>query len=257
VLYLVAFNFFENSSLCIPVFASSQQSDAQQSSMSHSHIVKHAQRGSRQVHHNRERFNPYKYKDDDQKLHSSILDTMTSMCCKRCCDIIQWKVDFGKYTHLERPRKCNGCGEKSVAIAYHHICQICAKKAMVCAKCQHPPKFDLKPDGTAQELPNSGDSDSQCSEEETAAGKGPRCPSTILQYAFVNELDSDEEFQPLRGLDIRRLKQYKRRVQAMQEREERNNLRERERRTILRKQKKALGEDVDSAAMGLDSDEEI
>lgn len=224
--------------------------------MSHSHVVKHAKSGSRQTHMNREKFNPYRHKDENQRLDQSILDTMTSFCCKRCCDIIQWKVDFGKYICLDRPRKCNLCSEKRVAIAYHHICQECAKENIRCAKCQKPPpRFDVA-GGEAQ----SRDDDVTESDEETnrqAEGNpaGASSESVLAQYLFVNELDSDEEFHSLRGLDIRRLKQYKKRLTALREKEERDQLRERERRTVLRKLKKE-GKDANEGAE-IDSDEEL
>jgi hypothetical protein len=222
--------------------------------MSHSHTIKHNKPGARQVHHNREKFNPYRHKDENDKVHVSVLDTMTSLCCKRCCDIIQWKVDFGKYLHLERPRRCNGCSEKTVAISYHHICQECAKKAIVCAKCQKPPKFEMM---AAEAEKRVEDSDSE-SEEQDEGGEAVKksLPESLLKYTFVDEVVSDEEFAAYRGLDVRRLVQYKRRVQAMLEREKRGNLRERERRTVLRKLKKAEGGDA-GEEVDFDSDEEM
>lgn len=218
--------------------------------MSHSHVVKHAKAGSRQTHMNREKFNPYRHKDENQRLDSSILDTMTSLCCKRCCDIIQWKADFGKYQHMDRPKRCNVCGEKKVAIAYHRVCQQCAKDAILCAKCQKRPKLD----GSAEEgKPDDSDNDS---DEPRKAAAAPPDDHALAKYLFVNELDSDEEFHPYRGIDIRRLKQYKKRMTAMREKMERDQLRERERRTILRnlkKQQKDGGDNGDD----IDSDEEM
>jgi hypothetical protein len=222
--------------------------------MSHSHTIKHNKPGARQVHHNREKFNPYRHKDENDKVHVSVLDTMTSLCCKRCCDIIQWKVDFGKYLHLERPRRCNGCSEKTVAISYHHICQECAKKAIVCAKCQKPPKFEMMASEAGKRVEDSDEE----SEEQEEGGEAVKksLPESLLKYTFVDEVVSDEEFAAYRGLDVRRLVQYKRRVQAMLEREKRGNLRERERRTVLRKLKKAEGGDV-GEEVDFDSDEEM
>lgn len=230
--------------------------------MSHSHTIKHNKPGARQVHHNREKFNPYRHKDENQRVHVSVLDTMTSLCCKRCCDIIQWKVDFGKYLHLERPRRCNGCSEKTVAISYHRICQECAKKAIVCAKCQKPPKFEsgAQENSNAHVEQSDEDIDSDEEEREEGADGAPRnkpIPESLLKYNFVDEVNSDEEFAAYRGLDIRRLTQYKKKVQAMLEKEQRGKLRERERRTVLRKLKKAGGGDEDAGEVDFDSDEEM
>jgi len=56
--------------------------------------------------------------------------------CSHCHDIIEWKKKYRKYKPLTVPRRCTGCGEKTVRRAYHTLCDSCAKKRNVCAKCQ-------------------------------------------------------------------------------------------------------------------------
>jgi hypothetical protein len=165
---------------------------------------------------------------------------MSSLCCKRCCDILQWKVDFGKYEPLELPRKCNSCREKSVVIAYHHICQPCALERAVCAKCQKKPSFDDgstnagggDPEGTPEEARSVGSDDTH-----SAAVTGK--PHVLARFTFVNDIDSDEEFHRLRGLDVRRLKSHKKRLAMMEQKDVTDGLRERERRSVLRQTRKA------------------
>lgn len=55
--------------------------------------------------------------------------------CKRCKDIIEWKIKYKKYKPLTAPRKCVGCDEKAVKHAYHLLCGKCASQKNVCAKC--------------------------------------------------------------------------------------------------------------------------
>ncbi|KAM3966703.1 uncharacterized protein C9orf85 homolog [Aphomia sociella] len=58
--------------------------------------------------------------------------------CKRCKDILEWKIKFKKYKPLTAPRKCVGCEQKSIKYAYHLLCTNCASEKTVCAKCCKP-----------------------------------------------------------------------------------------------------------------------
>eukprot|EP00941_MAST-03F_sp_MAST-3F-sp1_P000372 g372.t1 len=62
----------------------------------------------------------------------------TLHCCPSCTKQINWRVKFRKYKPLKQPRRCNECdgkGSKGVLSAYHTVCQKCAKKKKICAKC--------------------------------------------------------------------------------------------------------------------------
>ncbi|XP_059049205.1 uncharacterized protein C9orf85 homolog [Achroia grisella] len=58
--------------------------------------------------------------------------------CKRCKDILEWKIKFKKYKPLSAARKCVGCEQKTVKYAYHLLCDNCATEKGVCAKCCKP-----------------------------------------------------------------------------------------------------------------------
>lgn len=215
--------------------------------MSHHNINSNRHKGARQTHMNKLKFDPNRHKDDHDKIDKSFYDVMTSLCCRRCCDQLQWKVDYGKFIPLERPRKCNLCSQKTVAIAYHHICQECAKDHARCAKCQKCPTNKL-----VAGVEQSSDEDEIPIEERKDYD-----PEHVLnKYAFIDEPVEDEEFAHLQGLDIRRLVNHKRRVAILREKESRANMRERERRSHIRAQKKA-NEGVDTLDSAEDSDEEI
>ncbi|KAI6660673.1 hypothetical protein LOD99_10353 [Oopsacas minuta] len=66
----------------------------------------------------------------------SIKDTEVTGLCKRCTEIIQWKIKYGKYKALSVPKKCLNCGMKSVTRAYFTICKECADDKGCCGKCQ-------------------------------------------------------------------------------------------------------------------------
>ncbi|XP_010875176.1 uncharacterized protein C9orf85 homolog [Esox lucius] len=55
--------------------------------------------------------------------------------CKRCKDVIEWKVKYNKYKSLTQPRTCVKCSQKTVKDAYHVICKPCALMLELCAKC--------------------------------------------------------------------------------------------------------------------------
>lgn len=55
--------------------------------------------------------------------------------CKRCKDIIEWKIKYKKYKPLLAPRKCVTCAQKTVKHAYHMLCAQCARDKHICAKC--------------------------------------------------------------------------------------------------------------------------
>eukprot|EP00758_Cryptobia_borreli_P004700 Tbor_TRINITY_DN4529_c0_g1::TRINITY_DN4529_c0_g1_i1::g.15708::m.15708 len=232
--------------------------------MSH-HNVPRFQKGSRQTHMNRTKFEPNRYKDSYEQLDKSFLEVMTSLCCRKCCDQIQWKVDYGKYTPLERPKKCNICNQKTIAIAYHHICQECSKVSGECAKCQKLPGDRGKPgqsvegkggtDLTASSaLQTVQEEDSNSDTEEMINRKRITDNHVLAKYMFVDDPVEDEEFKHLQGLDIRRLVEHKRRVLYRKEKDDRQYMKERQRRTLIRQDKKNREADGDE---GEDSDEVI
>lgn len=56
--------------------------------------------------------------------------------CGHCLEIISWKKRINKYKPLTQPKKCVDCFQRTVKDAYHVLCNECAKKKKVCAKCQ-------------------------------------------------------------------------------------------------------------------------
>lgn len=65
--------------------------------------------------------------------------------CKRCKDILDWKIKYKKYKPLTAPRKCTGCEQKSIKHAYHMLCNQCAKERSVCPKCCKSAQVCTKP----------------------------------------------------------------------------------------------------------------
>ena len=201
--------------------------------MSRKNVNTAGQKGPRQIHMNRTKYDPNKYRDSHEQLDQSWIDVMSSLCCRRCCDQLQWKVDYGKYTPLELPKKCNSCNKKTIAIAFHHMCQECSRATAKCAKCQK----QFGPIGIAlaeeKRLSNPNAIIEEGSEDEVS-----RDDPSFAKYAFVDAPITDEEFKYLQGLDIRRLVIRKTKQRALDEKEARNNLRERERRTVERVERK-------------------
>ncbi|CAO3657814.1 unnamed protein product [Umbelopsis ramanniana] len=55
--------------------------------------------------------------------------------CDKCTEVILWRKKYKKYKPLTAPKKCVSCQQKSIKEAYHVLCDDCACKRKVCAKC--------------------------------------------------------------------------------------------------------------------------
>ncbi|XP_067008951.1 uncharacterized protein C9orf85 homolog [Anabrus simplex] len=55
--------------------------------------------------------------------------------CRKCANILEWKIKYKKYKPLKVPRKCTKCEQKCVKSAYHIMCLPCSKMIGVCPKC--------------------------------------------------------------------------------------------------------------------------
>ncbi len=214
------------------------------------------------MHLNREKFNPGRH--IEIKLSPELLLRKGSLCCRRCCLLIQWKVDYGKFQPLKQPRSCNLCKEKNVLLPFHKICQECAQELALCAKCQKNPIKEKEKLLARAQREHGGDSEdesddgSEVDADEAAAeaaqnGAGldangkkiiPKCCEGIYE-----EFEPDEEFRPLMGLNVAVLKRDKYRLQQTQEAFERDQLRERERRTVLRKMERAGKDGAEGGAL--------
>ncbi len=59
----------------------------------------------------------------------------TAGCCPKCTQIIEWRRKYRKYKPLTKPRKCTGCSQLTLRLAYHSLCVDCVGERTVCAKC--------------------------------------------------------------------------------------------------------------------------
>lgn len=55
--------------------------------------------------------------------------------CKRCKEVLEWKIKYSKYKPLSQHRRCVKCLQKTVKDSYHIMCKPCAFKLELCAKC--------------------------------------------------------------------------------------------------------------------------
>eukprot|EP00128_Syssomonas_multiformis_P004568 Colp12_sorted_trinity150504_noHs@15196 len=81
--------------------------------------------------------NTFAYKHNkNSKKTEVILNMPIDGLCARCKDIIEWRKKFRKYKPLSVAKKCVSCDQKAITKAYHEICDPCAVKQGVCAKCR-------------------------------------------------------------------------------------------------------------------------
>jgi hypothetical protein len=226
--------------------------------------------GPRQAYLNKTKFQPYRH-CTERKPDDSFLRPMTSLCCPRCTKKLLWKHEYAKYVPQTNLRKCNLCSQKKVAIAYHRICQDCARQHIRCAKCQQDPKIanstdqwrrqDDSDDEERGDEPRRGEADASASDDEGPAGTaGPAGQTTSDSVpkttGFEVASDDDEELRALKGLDVSGLRAQKRRIRAMEQAAERENMRERERRTLNRRDMEKSGKGDIGSDDDFSSDEE-
>ncbi|KAJ8006009.1 hypothetical protein DPEC_G00123810 [Dallia pectoralis] len=141
-----------------------------------------ASRSRRQKHQNTVAYKNDKYgasvqvKIANSKVHDGL--------CKRCKEVIEWKVKYNKYKSLTQPRTCVKCSQKTVKDAYHVICKPCAIKLELCAKCGK--KEDIV-------IPVN----SQKQEDETEEDLDPKKAGHSQRENTRDVFDSDDEFGDL------------------------------------------------------------
>jgi len=71
-------------------------------------------------------------------LTRKIREVPLDVLCKRCVDKLEWRINYRKYKPLSTPSRCNKCDMKNIYKAYRTICDSCAFKEKLCAKCTEP-----------------------------------------------------------------------------------------------------------------------
>jgi len=96
---------------------------------------------------NTNRTRPQKYKNatafkntkyDTSQRTKGIINTTQDGLCERCKEKIEWKIKYKKYKPLTQPATCVRCHQKTVKKAYYTVCQPCATRLGICAKCAQP-----------------------------------------------------------------------------------------------------------------------
>ncbi|KAK3585293.1 hypothetical protein CHS0354_040239 [Potamilus streckersoni] len=72
---------------------------------------------------------------DKTKKTSMINRLQVAGVCRRCKDIIDWRIKYKKYKPLTQAKKCVKCLQKTVKEAYNIMCEKCSISLEVCAKC--------------------------------------------------------------------------------------------------------------------------
>ncbi|KAL3865957.1 hypothetical protein ACJMK2_043301 [Sinanodonta woodiana] len=72
---------------------------------------------------------------DKTKKTSMINRLQVAGVCRRCKDIIDWKIKYKKYKPLTQAKKCVKCLQRTVKEAYNIMCEKCSLTLELCAKC--------------------------------------------------------------------------------------------------------------------------
>ncbi|XP_052282575.1 uncharacterized protein C9orf85 homolog [Dreissena polymorpha] len=82
---------------------------------------------------------------DTSKQTQKIVNTEVAGVCKRCKDVIDWKIKYKKYKPLSQAKTCATCRQKTVKKAYLVYCQSCSAVSGKCAKCGESTDIVQKP----------------------------------------------------------------------------------------------------------------
>ncbi|XP_046871744.1 uncharacterized protein C9orf85 homolog [Hypomesus transpacificus] len=107
--------------------------------------------------------------------------------CKRCKEVLEWKVKYNKYKPITQARTCVKCSQKTVKNAYHVMCTPCSIQLEVCAKCGKKEDIVIPVNTPEEEEEEEGDT-SQKTKELCQKKK---------KKDLDDELDSDDDFGDL------------------------------------------------------------
>jgi Uncharacterized conserved protein (DUF2039) len=80
--------------------------------------------------------NTFAFQHNPKSKKTAVILKMTNEgLCKSCWDKVEWKKKYRKYKPLTQPATCRDCSQRTVAAAYHKLCQPCAKAKGTCAWC--------------------------------------------------------------------------------------------------------------------------
>lgn len=90
----------------------------------------------------------------DSSKRTQLINSMEiTEVCKRCQEVISWKVKYKKYKPLSQPKTCTRCHHKNIKDSYHTVCIPCAKEFQICCKCGKKEEIILhKPPSKLEQL---------------------------------------------------------------------------------------------------------
>ncbi|XP_041041891.1 uncharacterized protein C9orf85 homolog isoform X2 [Carcharodon carcharias] len=143
-----------------------------------------------QKHQNIIRFKNDKYdKSEKMKRLNAMVHTGV---CKRCKEVLEWKIKYNKYKPLNQARKCVRCLQKTVKDSYHVMCKPCAFKLELCAKCGKKEEI-VNPLSSAEDQRENGDAEiNPGRRSRIRSGKGDDDDNDGNNSIDDSDFDSDE-----------------------------------------------------------------
>ena len=189
---------------------------------------------------------------------------LDSLCCFRCSQILVWKINYGKYTPLQRPTKCSMCLCNCVLYKFHHMCQKCGILYAKCVKCQksaskiflqwienkntadnETTKDDASDYNQSSIVHSLEDSENESSfsgkhfDEESYSNSDTSfiINNSVNKFDKFIEEESDDDFSFLLGLNARSLKKLKQKYLKVNSIEELHAVKGRTKRTMKKSSK--------------------
>lgn len=99
--------------------------------------------------------NSFSFKHNKNSLLTrKIQETPLDYLCKRCLEILEWKIKYRKYKPLSMPSKCKLCELKTVLKGHREVCDKCAGELLICSKCIEPCEEYAQPTKSSKVLRN-------------------------------------------------------------------------------------------------------
>lgn len=130
--------------------------------------------------------------------------------CARCLDQIKWKCQYGKYKPATCLSRCNICQQKAINKAYRTVCDKCADKEKLCAKCGQAKSIADPPKPEKRSKNQEVDREKLAKMEDYMEGLRERSRRNIMRKLMRGEIEFEgglfvdvDTGEPIKGLKFK------------------------------------------------------
>lgn len=151
----------------------------------------------------------YEVRFDQKKMEVNSSAPMDRLCA-RCLDQIKWKCQYGKYKPATCLSRCNICQQKAINKAYRTVCDKCADKEKLCAKCGQAKSIAEPPKPEKRSKNQEVDREKLAKMEDYMEGLRERSRRNIMRKLMRGEIEFEgglfvdvDTGEPIKGLKFK------------------------------------------------------